>query len=395
MNILAAFDKFKDSMSAAEACKSAAIGIVAAYPDQPTSVTLTPLTDGGEGFVDILTQVANGHIEFHTVSGPRSEEVSAPLGWVECENLPTVVKSMLPIPGDRIAIIEMAAVSGLEMVPFEARHPRHCTSYGVGELIRIAQAQGASAILIGIGGSATSDLGVGALEALGLHACANNGQRIEKMTPEHWPFFKNFTSQLLQPIPPIYIACDVGNPLLGTEGAAAIYGPQKGLLAEEIEAYDQMCGQMADHLCDFFQHPRTVQTLAGSGAAGGIGFGLHLGCQAQLVPGFPLVAAWLELDARIQQADLILTGEGKFDQSSLDGKGPYALIQSADKHGKQALLFAGKIDPDAADKVQLRHTNCALYSISPDGDPLEKALFEAPGNLQHKVTEMIQHCYPI
>ena len=395
MNILAAFDKFKDSMSAAEACKSAAIGIVAAYPDQPTSVTLTPLTDGGEGFVDILTQVANGHVEFHTVCGPRSEEVSAPLGWVETEKLPSAVKSMLAIPGERLAIIEMAAVSGLELVPIDERHPRHCTSYGVGELIRIAQAQDASAILLGIGGSATSDLGLGALEALGLHACANNGQRIERMTPEQWPFFQNFTGHILQAIPPIYVACDVENPLLGKTGAAATYGPQKGLLAEEIAAYDQMSGRMADQLCAFFNRPKTVQSLSGGGAAGGIGFGLHIGCQAQLVPGFPLVAAWLELDARIQQADLILTGEGKFDHSSLEGKGPYSLIQAADKYQKQALLFAGAIDPDAADVVQLRHTNCALYSISPAEDPLEKALFEGPGNLQHKVTEMIQHCYPI
>jgi glycerate kinase len=218
---------------------------------------------------------------------------------------------------------------------------------------------------------------------------------MERMTPEQWPFLKSFNGQILPALPPIYIACDVDNPLLGPSGAAAIYGPQKGLLAEEIDAYDQMCAQMADQLCDFFQSQSSIQTLPGSGAAGGIGFGLQLGCQAQLVPGFPLVAAWLELDARIQQADLILTGEGKFDKSSLDGKGPYALIQSADKHHKQALLFAGTIDPDAADQVQLLHTNCALYSISPDGDPLEKALFEAPGNLQHKVTEMIQHCYPI
>ena len=108
-----------------------------------------------------------------------------------------------------------------------------------------------------------------------------------------------------------------------------------------------------------------------------------------------MVSAWLELEARIQQADLILTGEGKFDKSSLAGKGPYSLIQSADKHKKQSLLFAGKIDPEVADLVQLRHTSCALYSISPEDAPLDQVLFEAPGNLQHKVTEIIQHCYPI
>lgn len=394
MHILAAFDKFKDSMTAAEACRAAAFGIVALNPEQATSVTLAPLTDGGEGFSEILTQVADGHLEYHNVCGPMGEEISAPLGWVDCAKLPSAVTSFIPQAEGRLAIIEMAAVAGLEQVPVEQRHPANCTTFGVGELIRIAVAQEANAILIGIGGSATSDLGLGALEALGLVCTARNGTHLEQSTPEQWPFLETISGEIELSIPPIYIACDVDNPLLGPRGAAATYGPQKGLKPDEVEPFDQEASRIANLLCLHFDRPNSFTKIPGSGAAGGIGFGLKVACSAQFVPGFALVTAWLELEKRIAQADLILTGEGKFDQSSLAGKGPYALIAEASKTETQTLLFAGAIDPVAADQVQALHHSCALYTITPEGCPLEQALFEAPHNLQYKVTEVIQHCYP-
>jgi len=394
MHILAAFDKFKDSMTAAEACQAAALGVIAAHPDQATSMTLTPLTDGGEGFCEILTQIAEGHIEYHNVRGPLGQEISAPLGWVECDNLPTAVMPILPRARGRLAIIEMAAVAGLQQVPPLQRHPSHCTTFGVGELIRIAVAQEANAILIGIGGSATSDLAIGALEALGLACVAGNGKTQPRTTPEQWPFLTQISGKIELNIPPIYIACDVENPLLGPLGAAASYGPQKGLKPEEVSAFDQQATRMAAMLCDHFKRPHTLTQLAGSGAAGGIGFGLKVACQAEFVPGFALVNAWLELEHRIAEADLILTGEGKFDQSSLAGKGPYALIAQAHKSNTRSLLLAGTIEPIAAEQVQKLNPGCAFYSITAADCPLEKALFEAPQNLQQKVTEVIQHCYP-
>ncbi|MFT4901244.1 MAG: glycerate kinase [Lentimonas sp.] len=394
MHILAAFDKFKDSMTAAEACQAAAQGIVEARPRQATTVTLAPLTDGGEGFCAILTRVAAGHIEYHTVSGPLGEEIEAPLGWVECANLPDAVEPYMPLRSGRLAIIEMAAVAGLEQVPRDQRHPANCSTFGVGELIRIAIAQEAVAILIGIGGSATSDLGLGALEALGLKFVARNGSILEQFTPQQWPFLVAMEGTIELEIPPIYIACDVDNPLLGPRGAAATYGPQKGLKPEEIEPFDAEAAHLARLLCKHFNRPSSLTTIPGSGAAGGIGFGLKVACGADFIPGFALVTAWLDLKQRIAEANLVLTGEGQFDQSSLAGKGPFALIAEAHKTDTQTLLFSGAINPEAADKVQELYPGCALYTITPKACPLEQALLEAPSNLKRKVAEVIQHCYP-
>ena len=160
----------------------------------------------------------------------------------------------------------MASAAGLEQVPPEHRHPKNCTTRGVGNLIRIAVAEEASAILIGIGGSATSDLGLGALEAMGLKFC-ESGQ----ITPAQWPSLETISGQIELDVPPIYIACDVDNPLLGTMGAAAVYGPQKGLAADEIEAFDDTSAKVATKLCEFFNKPSSAMKTPGSGAAGGIG----------------------------------------------------------------------------------------------------------------------------
>ena len=164
-------------------------------------------------------------MEYHTVCGPLGEEVEAPLGWVELGRLPESARRFLDAKNGKLAIIEMASVAGLEQVPSAQRHPGHCTTRGVGELIRIAVAQEASAILLGIGGSATSDLGLGALEALGLEFCPSG-----QVTPAQWGQIESISGTIELDVPPVYIACDVDNPLLGQKGAAAVYGPQKGLM---------------------------------------------------------------------------------------------------------------------------------------------------------------------
>jgi glycerate kinase len=390
MNILAAFDKFKDSMTAVTACQAAADGISTVLGDKAV-VTQAPLTDGGEGFCSILTNAAGGHIEHHSVSGPLGEEIDAPLGWVQASDLPLAVSEYINIEHGRLAIIEMAAVAGLELVPSERRHPRNCTTHGVGELIRIATAKDAHAILLGIGGSATSDLGLGALEALGLEYLATNGSTLEQLTPEQWPFLETIQGNIEIATPPIYIACDVDNPLLGERGAAAVYGPQKGLLSNEIEAFDAQAGRLAQILCAHCQQPTTLTETPGSGAAGGIGFGLKVACDAKFVAGFELVTAWLDLDSKIAKADLILTGEGKFDQSSLAGKGPYALIVQANNTGTPSIVFAGAVDRETVQTVREQFSNCAVYTITPEDCPLAQALAEAPRNLDIKVAEAIHH----
>ena len=384
MKILAAFDKYKDSMPAGRACDAALSGALEAL-GEPLTLSHAPLTDGGEGFCQILTQAACGYMEHHKVSGPLGEEVDSPLGWANLQRIPESARKLLGSKNGKLAIIEMASVAGLEQVPNEQRHPKHCTSRGVGELIRIAVAEEADVILIGIGGSATSDLGLGALEALGLQFCPSG-----QVTPAQWPEIDQITGTIDLTIPPIYIACDVDNPLLGSRGAAAVYGPQKGLKPGEIEAFDSASERIAKQLCEFFNQPESTLRVSGSGAAGGIGFGLNVAFSSNYVAGFELVTAWLDLSNKIKEADLILTGEGKFDNSSLAGKGPYSLLAAAYSSDTSAILLAGLAEEDAAQTVRDRFPGTAVYSITPEGTPLIEALKLAPDFLKQKVTEVLQ-----
>ena len=387
MKILAAFDKFKDAMPADRACDAALSGALEAL-GEPIALSHAPLTDGGEGFCPILTQAASGFMEHHKVSGPLGEEVDSPLGWVKLERIPETASKLLGSKSGKLAIIEMASVAGLEQVPQAQRHPRHCTTRGVGELIRIAVAEEADAILLGIGGSATSDLGLGALEALGLQFCPSG-----QVTPAQWPAIEQITGSIELTVPPIYIACDVDNPLLGTNGAATVYGRQKGLEANEIEAFDNASARIAKQLCKFYNQSESTLKTAGSGAAGGIGFGLNVALGANYVPGFELVTAWLDLSSKIREADLVLTGEGKFDSSSLAGKGPYALLAAAYSSDTPAILLAGLAEEEAAQTVRECFPGTAVYSITPEGTPLAHALKSAPDFLKQKVTEVLQTLY--
>ena len=387
MKILAAFDKYKDAMPAGRACDAALSGALEAL-GEPLTLSHAPLTDGGEGFCSILTEAASGYMEHHKVSGPLGEEVDSPLGWVNLERIPESARKLLGSKNGKLAIIEMASVAGLEQVPNGQRHPKHCTTRGVGELIRIAVAEEADAILLGIGGSATSDLGLGALEALGLQFCPSG-----QVTPAQWPAIEQITGKIELTIPPIYIACDVDNPLIGTRGAAAVYGPQKGLKPEEIEAFEGATERVAKQLCEFFNQPECTLRASGSGAAGGIGFGLNVAFDSNYVAGFELVTAWLDLSSKIKEADLVLTGEGKFDNSSLAGKGPYALLAAAYSSDTSAILLAGLAEEEAAQTVRDRFPGTAVYSITPEGTPLAQALKLAPDFLKQKVSEVLQTLY--
>ncbi|MFO8026152.1 MAG: glycerate kinase [Opitutales bacterium] len=383
MNILVAFDKFKDSMSAVRACDAAASGAQRVL-DGEVSFTHAPLTDGGEGFCRILTEAAGGHIEYHPVTGPLGDELDAPLGWIESDKMPPRAKGMLGLSGGKVAVIEMASVAGLELVPPGQRHPGRCTTRGVGELIRCAVAEEASAILLGIGGSATSDLGLGALEALGLHFSGTDA-----ILPSHWEAIGGISGEIDCELPPIYIACDVDNPLLGPTGAAAVYGPQKGLAADEVESFDVQAARMAALLCQHFKQPESLKEVPGCGAAGGIGFGLKAACGAEFVPGFELVAAWLDIAGKVQHADLVLTGEGKFDDSSLSGKGPYSLLAAAHAADKPALLLAGCVAPSASQAARDRFPETGFYEISPEGMDLEEALAKGAECLEHSVAAIL------
>lgn len=385
MTILVALDKFKGSLTAVQACHIAEETLREIRPDW--SILSAPLTDGGEGFCEILTTAARGKVETVEVTAPDFKRRPAQLGWVDARNLPESVRKTMNLrPSAKIAVIEMAQASGLELLSAEKRNPWHTSSIGTGELILCAANQGAEAILLGIGGSATNDLGLGALEAIGLLALDEQLEPLKQLRPEQWPQVKRLSGEIYPHIPPIFIACDVNNPLLGPNGCTRIFGPQKGLPREDMNRMEKCLGDMAKKLCQHFNKPRTHMLQPGSGAAGGIAFGLQVACDAVIVPGFPLVSEWLNLHGKIRQADCILTGEGRFDRTSLQGKGPGSLVSEAARAGKKIRILAGVVDPSLSLPPQVE----SLEAISPPELPLDEALRQAPTLLAQSVRRQFQ-----
>ncbi len=378
MRVLLAFDKFKDSLDAPQACAITAAALQAQHPDW--TLDSCPLADGGEGFADILTRAIGGESVTLPVTGPRGTPVDAAFGLVPLANIPSAARALLKIQNreskienPHVAVIEMAAASGLALLPDAQRDPWQTTTTGTGELIRAATARGVAAIIVGVGGSATNDLGLGALGALGLDFLTATGTRLAPPLPAHWPQITRLAGHVPAALPPIRIACDVTNPLLGARGAAAVYGPQKGLRAADLARLEHESARLGLMLCAHCGQPDTLMDTPGAGAAGGIAFGLMTAARARLLPGFDLVSAWLDLEARIAAADLVITGEGRFDESSLSGKGPGAVAARALALGKPVRVFAGQVTTSAAAPAHLR-----LHAITPPGLPLADALRTAP-----------------
>jgi len=347
MRGLVAFDKFKDSLAAPEACRIAAETLRAAHPDW--EIDTAPLADGGDGFASILTTAAGGELVSVPVVSPLGEPRTAAYGVVSFGHIPTAARERLALPrlreADTVAIVEMAAASGLALVPPADRNPWRTSSYGTGQLLAAAAKRGARALLLGVGGSATHDLGLGALGALGLRFLDARDAPLFPPTTAAWEHIARLAGHVPAAFPPLRLACDVANPLLGPSGAAATYAPQKGLQPADLPALESATARMAALLSAHCGQPPSLATAPGAGAAGGIAFGLMTAARAQLVPGWALVHDWLDLDRRIAAADLIVTGEGRFDATSLSGKGPGALALAASAAGKRVLILAGSLGP--------------------------------------------------
>lgn len=367
MRVLLAFDKFKDAIGAHEACAIATRALQSRHPDWV--IESAPLTDGGDGFSRILAE-ATATLEVRTtVTGPRASPVNA--GWapVPRTRIPTAARSRIGGEGDLVAVIEMAAASGLAQVPHEARDPWTATTAGTGELMRTAADAGAGALLLGVGGSATHDLGLGALHALGFRFIDDRGQDLGVPLPAHWHRLHRIEGGPPAAFPPVFIACDVDNPLLGPRGAATVFAPQKGLRPQDRDRLESLSTTVAALLCAHCRRDPSLVNAPGSGAAGGIAFGLMAGVGAQLLPGFDLVSDWLDLDRRMAASDLVVTGEGRFDASSLGGKGPGAIAARAIAAGKTVHVFAGQVDARESPGLH-------LHPITAPGVPLAQALRE-------------------
>ena len=369
MRVLIAFDKFKDALSAQQAGEVAAGVLRTKHPDW--QLDCCPLTDGGEGFCETLTRAAQGELHLTNVSGPRGRPVSAAIGFIAWNQIPAAVQARLLIENREskikniLAVIDLPSASGIALLPTEQRDPWHTTTHGTGEQLLAAVKSNASAILLGLGGSATNDLGLGALSALGGKFLDANGAPIAVPVPATWEKITRIDCSGVGRLPPVFIACDVTNPLLGPRGATATFGPQKGLRAGDVPRLEAQAARMAALLCAACGKPLSLADTPGTGAAGGIGFGLMVACGAKLVPGFDLVSDWLDLPARLAAADLVLTGEGRFDATSLGGKGPGSLFTEARRLGKIAHVFAGSLGVPAGE---------AFHVITPAGLHLAEAL---------------------
>lgn len=331
LNILLCPDKFRGSLSAPEACRAMTEGIRAAIPD--AYIRSLPLSDGGEGFLETLTEALGGAIQHWTASDPLGRPILAEAG----------------IAGE-VAVIEMARASGLALLAPDERSAGQTTTYGTGELIREAVSRGATHLMLGIGGSATTDGGIGMAAALGwrfldadgqdLHPSGSSLRKIATILPPEEDLLKGIR---------VTVASDVTAPLDGPDGAACVYGPQKGASPEDVADLDAGLAHLADVVRDTL--PQDYRLFPGAGAAGGLGYGLLTFCGAELRPGADLVMELLGFDDLLPDADLILTGEGKLDTQSLQGKLIGRICERAAKSEIPVLALCGTLD---ADPVALR-----------------------------------------
>lgn len=345
MKIIIAPDSFKECLTSEEAANYIIKGI-RKHCDANELVSI-PLADGGEGIANVLVKAKGGRMINVNVHDPLMRKHIAGFG----------------ILGDKkTAVIETAAASGLALLGKEERNPMKTTTYGTGELIKAALDKGCNRIIIGLGGSATNDGGAGLLEALGARFLDNNNQEIpkggeglEKITSLDISGLDTRISQCK-----ILAACDVKNPLCGSEGASFIFGPQKG-------ATSQMCAQLDRNLKRFAEIIErdmniSVEKIPGAGAAGGMGAGLMAFLNAEPVPGFELVADMVGLEKYIMEADLLITAEGKVDAQTLSGKVPAGVARLGKKHGIPVIIFCG-VQGEGAEKL-FEEGATAIISIS-------------------------------
>lgn len=393
MRILFVFDKFKDALSAVEACAAGEAVVREGFPG--ASADAAPLTDGGEGFAEILTRSADGELRRVSVCGPRFSQVEAVYGMVNLEKVRAGVRSRCGFPDrGKLAVLEMARSSGLEQVPAGDRNPFATTTYGTGEMLAEATAQGACAILMGVGGSATHDLGLGALAALGLKAVPDRTPATAHpgapWVPAQWDGIEALSAAEIRRLPPVAIACDVENPLLGENGAAAVFAPQKGAADGDVSRLEGAGARMARLLCGTFGVSESAMNEPGAGAAGGIAFGLGVACGARRVSGFELVSDWLGLPECLGAADVIVTGEGRFDRGSLGGKGPGRVVREAVAMDKKVAVVAGSLDLSDEETATLRNAGVRLEAVTPEGMPLEEALPRTAALLKDAVRRVLE-----
>lgn len=331
IKITVAIDSFKGSLNTFQSGAAITDGIHAVYPD--AEIKVCPLADGGEGTVSAIVSALNGEMCKVDVCGPLGKKVVAEYGIVSAKQL---------------AVIEMSAAAGITLVPDEQRNPLNTTTYGVGELILHAiEKKNCRHFLIGIGGSATNDGGLGMLSALGFEFLDKDGNPVSRCGKGLRDVAKINADRCLPALKEctFEIACDVNNPLCGENGCSRVYGPQKGATEEMICDMDAWLSNYAELTKAVFEN--SDANYPGAGAAGGLGFAFLSYLGASLTSGIELVIKVTELERYINDADVVITGEGRLDAQSCMGKAPVGVAMAAKKYGKPVIAFSGAVTKDA------------------------------------------------
>ncbi|MCF8778743.1 glycerate kinase [Vibrio sp. IRLE0018] len=363
MKIVIAPDSYKESLTAMDVAIAIEKGFKQVLPD--AHYVKLPMADGGEGTVQSMVDATGGTIIEHTVTGPLGQNVDGFFGL---------------LGEGKTAVIEMAAASGLHLVSPELRNPLITTTLGTGELIKAALDHGVEHIIVGIGGSATNDGGIGMAQALGIklldahgNALGHGGGELAKLATIDCSQLDSRLAQVR-----LEVACDVDNPLCGTKGASAVFGPQKGATPEMVTILDENLAHYATVIKQ--QLGVDVRDMAGAGAAGGMGAALLGLLNAELRPGIEIVMDAVRLDEIVADADLVITGEGRIDSQTIHGKTPIGVARTAKKHGLPVIGIAGCLSADCG--VVHEHGLDAVFAVVNRSVDLPTALAEAAENVE-------------
>lgn len=371
--IIVASDSFKGSLSSLEVAEAASEGIHSVLPD--CQVVKVDVADGGEGTMDALCRTLGGQKIFLDVSDPLGRSVKAPYVILE---------------DGRTAVLEMAVASGLPLLNTQERNPLKTTTYGTGQLIADALGRGCRKFLVGIGGSATNDAGMGMLEALGVcfydsegNLLSGRGESLEKVEDI---CMDGVCEGLLES--EFIVACDVEAPLYGPEGAAFVFAPQKGADPQTVIRLDEGLRHFSEVMIRSLG--KDVSKVPGTGAAGGLGGGFIGFLPARLEKGIDMVLDAVDFDSIIRGASLVITGEGRVDTQTLTGKTPYGVMLRARKQGIPVVAIGGAVtlNPDATKNAGFE----GVYAVTPEGMPLSEAMKKdvASSNVRNSVKRIIQ-----
>jgi glycerate kinase len=375
MKILIAPDKFKGALNAREVAENIAKGLRDALPD--AKIDIVPMADGGEGTAEAICEARGGSWVKCKAHDPFGREIETHYACIE---------------HGKLAVMEMSEAAGMRRLSESERDPVRATTFGVGEMILDAASRGADEIIIGLGGSATNDGGWGMARALGFRFDYEQEHEHEQEKEKDRECVTDLVNlgRIEKPqdlkVPKIVAAVDVQNPLLGENGATRVFGPQKGATKDELNLLERALTSLADVVAkelgfDYRDRP-------GTGAAGGLGFGLMSFCAATIRPGFDVVAEAVGLESKMKEVDVVITGEGSLDRQTLEGKTPAGVARLARKLGKKVFAIAGRYDGNQ----QVRDLFDEVYQLA-RSDMSEKEQMKRAGELlREKARELARNC---